>query len=117
MRTQITVTDLSLKQCDWLQTQLGREHEVPVGAARVCVQFELGLEFSPIHVEMPARKLARVLDMLEHSSLMEAALSPDTLSDEPVSESAEADDQDDQDDQELLDSVPRNRSLERPDGC
>lgn len=90
MRARIKVTDLNLKQWDYLTTKVpvsGREF-LP-GLPRVCAVFELAPEISELHIEMDAAELAGLLVVLEGIRnepdpvlVAQAALTPDALPDE-----------------------------------
>jgi hypothetical protein len=88
MRTRIKVTDLNLRQWDYVVTQIpvdGREFfpNVP----RVCAVFEVAPEISALHVEMDAEFLA-VMDVAEFLTVM---LKLEQIKNEPdVSELASA---------------------------
>lgn len=64
MRTTIKVKDLDLSQWDYIQTRLERAYRFAPGTPRVCVEFELTCELSPVHVEMPVREFMRFLEEL-----------------------------------------------------
>jgi hypothetical protein len=53
MRTRIRVTDLSIRQWDWLQGQLLVEYQFAPFEPRACVEFEIGTGVAVRHVEMP----------------------------------------------------------------
>lgn len=65
MRTRIKVTDLTLRQWDRLQDQLQPSYNIPDGAVRVCVEFELTTELDPRHVEMPVRAFMMLVTQLQ----------------------------------------------------
>lgn len=73
MRTTIKVTELSLAQWDHVQDQLQETYDIPDGAVRVCVEFEVDPELSPRHVEMPVRVfvgfLTRLARIQHHAEL------------------------------------------------
>ena len=89
MRTEIKVTDLNLRQWDYLTTNVpvdGREF-LP-GLPRVCAVFELAPEISELHIEMDAVEFAVLLVRLESirdnpdpdpALVVQAALTPDAL--------------------------------------
>lgn len=89
MRTRIKVTDLNLRQWDYLTTNVpvdGRDF-LP-GLPRVCAVFELAPEISEFHIEMDAVELAGLLVVLEGirnepavEQIAMAALTPDALPD------------------------------------
>jgi hypothetical protein len=67
---------------------LPAEYDIPEGAVRVCVEFELTAELSPRHVEMPVRAFVALMTQLQRienapSTLQvaTAALTPDELPD------------------------------------
>jgi hypothetical protein len=85
MRTRSKVTDLRLRQWDYVVTQIpvdGREFfpNVP----RVCAVFEVAPEISALHVEMDVAEFLTVMLKLEQiknepdgSELASAVLTPD----------------------------------------
>lgn len=91
MRTRIKVTDLTLRQWDHLQDVLPAEHDIPEGAVRMCVEFEIDLpgQIRGRHVEMPVRTFVRMMTQLQRIERYEpdalmvatAALTPDALPD------------------------------------
>lgn len=82
MRTRIKVTDLSLGQWDHLQDNLPASYDMPEGAVRVCVEFELDAQMDSRHVEMPVRAFMALMTRLARIQRhAEAALTPDALPD------------------------------------
>lgn len=86
MRTRIKVMDLTLRQWDHLQDNLRASYELPDGAVRVCVEFELDAQLNPRHVEMPVRAFVALMTQLQrienHAEPVQtgtAALPPDAL--------------------------------------
>lgn len=80
MRTRIKVTDLTLGQWDYLQDTLPASYDLPEGAVRMCVEFELDNQLSPRHVEMGVRQFMALMTRLrEVQARAEAALTPDAL--------------------------------------
>lgn len=80
MRTRIKVTDLSLGQWDHLQDNLPASYDMPEGAVRVCVEFELDAQMDSRHVEMPVRAFMALMTRLQEvQARAEAALTPDAL--------------------------------------
>ena len=87
MRTQIKVTDLNLRQWEYVATKVpvnGREFLG--GLPRVCVVFELTEDISEIHIEMDLIELTGLLVVLEGvrnepatSQVAAAVLTPDAL--------------------------------------
>lgn len=87
MRTRIKVTDLNLRQWDYLTT------EVPVtgrtflpGLPTACVVFELTPDFSELHIEMDLAEFTSLMTHLgsirnEVVVTAQAALTPDALPD------------------------------------
>jgi hypothetical protein len=83
MRARVKVTDLNLRQWDYVTTQIpvdGREF-LP-GVPRVCVVFELTPDFSELHVEMDVAELLTTMVRLESIrdeivAIASAALVPD----------------------------------------
>jgi hypothetical protein len=83
MRARIKVTDLNLRQWDYVTTQIpvdGREF-LP-GVPRVCVVFELTPDFSELHVEMDVAEFLTTMVRLESIrnevvAVASAALTPD----------------------------------------
>lgn len=87
MRTRIKVTDLNLRQWDYLTT------EVPVngrtfleGLPRACVVFELTPDLSELHIEMELVEFSTVMLRLNSirnevavEDVAKAALTPDAL--------------------------------------
>jgi hypothetical protein len=82
MRARIKVTDLSLGQWDHLQDNLPERYDIPDGAVRVCVEFELDPQMNTRHVEMPVRAFMALMTRLQEvQARAEAALTPDALPD------------------------------------
>lgn len=87
MRTRIKVTDLNLRQWDYLTTEVpvnGREFLD--GLPRACVVFELTPDMSELHIEMDLAEFATVMTRLhgirnEVISTVSAVLAPDELPD------------------------------------
>lgn len=89
MRTRIKVTDLNLRQWDYLTTNVpvdGRDF-LP-GLPRVCAVFEVAPEISELHIEMDLVELTGLLVVLEGirndpdpALVAQAALTPDALPD------------------------------------
>lgn len=89
MRTRIKVTDLNLRQWDHITTQVpvnGREFLE--GVPRLCVEFEMAPELSPLHVEMDVMEFAGLMVRLDSirnepdpALVAQAALTPDALPD------------------------------------
>lgn len=87
MRTRIKVTDLNLRQWDYLTT------EVPVngrtfleGLPRACVVFELTPDMAELHIEMELVEFSTIMIRLnsirnEVVTTAQAALTPDELPD------------------------------------
>jgi hypothetical protein len=66
MRAKIKVTDLNLRQWDYITTKVpvdGRDFVEPI--PRACVVFELTPDMSEIHVEMDVVELAGLMVTLE----------------------------------------------------
>ncbi len=64
MRTRIKVSDLSLEQWDWLQTNIPPRCHFEPNDVRMCVELELSAEMSPLHVEMPPRAFVTLIERL-----------------------------------------------------
>ena len=67
MRTRIKVTDLNLRQWDYLQTEVpvdGREF-LP-GLPRACVVFELTPDMAELHIEMDLAEFIGLMLRLEN---------------------------------------------------
>lgn len=83
MRTRIKVTNLSPGQQDYLWDHLPERLEIPDGAVRVCVEFELDPQMGIRHVEMPVRAFVALMTRLQEvQARAEAALTPGALPDE-----------------------------------
>jgi hypothetical protein len=80
MRVKSKVTDLTIHQWDYLQSNVMTSYDMPTGVVRVCAEFEL-TEMLTRHAEMPVHMFAGLLTQLEHITLIEAALTPDALPD------------------------------------
>lgn len=78
MHAKTKITDLSLRQWDYLQDNVEHRHQFKAGEVRVCVEFELTPDMSSIHVELPIVDLAGLLTVLqgiEQAAQAEAILS------------------------------------------
>jgi len=73
MRATIKVTDLSLPQWDWIQSNLQTSYNMPDNAVRVCVRFELNPEMSERHAEMPVRVFIAMMAQLQAAELRATA--------------------------------------------
>jgi hypothetical protein len=73
MRVKTKVTDLTIRQWDYLQSNVLTSYEMPTGVVRVCAEFEL-TEMLSRHAEMPVHMFAGLLAQLEHIALIDAAL-------------------------------------------
>lgn len=83
MRTRIKVTDLTRGQWDHLQDNLPASYDMPEGAVRVCVEFELDPQMNTRHVEMPVRAFMALMTRLQGLQRhAEAALTPDAFPDD-----------------------------------
>lgn len=67
MRTRIKVMDMTPVQWDLLQVALRPEYDIPEGAVRVCVEFELGAQMESRHAEMPVRVFVRLMTQLQRA--------------------------------------------------
>lgn len=65
MRAGITITDLSLRQWDYLQSNVERAHRFQAGEVRTCVEFQLTPDLNSIHVELPIVDLVGLLYVLQ----------------------------------------------------
>lgn len=89
MRARIKVTDLNLRQWDHITTQVPVNGRTFVeGVPRLCVEFEVAPELSPLHVEMDVMEFAGLMVRLESiknepavEELAQAMLTPDALPD------------------------------------
>lgn len=66
MRAMIKVSDLTLRQWEWLQSNLKVEYGVSENDIRVCVQFELIPEIGSAHREMSVRDFTDLLADLKN---------------------------------------------------
>jgi hypothetical protein len=82
MRTRIKISDLTIRQWDWLQDNLPDSPKLSPDAVRVCVEFELSDELLlDRHVEMTARMFVALMTTLSRLETAQAALTPDELPD------------------------------------
>ena len=65
MHSLIKVTDLSLRQWDYLQTNVKHDHQFQADQVRVCAEFELTPDLASVHVELPITDLAGMLIVLQ----------------------------------------------------
>lgn len=65
MRAMIKVSDLTLRQWEWLQSNLKVEYGVSGSDVRVCVQFELVPEVGPAYREMSVRDFMALMSRLK----------------------------------------------------
>jgi hypothetical protein len=79
MHAEIKVTDLSLRQWDYLQDNREHKHRFRAGEVRTCVEFELKPDMHSLHVELPIVDLAGLLTVL--IAIEQAAQAEATLTD------------------------------------
>lgn len=87
MRTRIKVADLSVAQWSWLNIHLPEDQEFAPEDVRMCVEFEIGPQLSPIHIELRPRVFVALMTRLQEVDRAErtaqAVLTPDVLPDRP----------------------------------
>lgn len=67
MRTRIKVTDLNLRQWDYLVSQVPVDGRTFLpGIPRVCVEFELTPDFNELHIEMDSAEFLTLMLRLEN---------------------------------------------------
>jgi len=65
MHSSMKVTGLSLRQWDFLQSNVKHGHRFRAGEVRVCAEFELTPDMASVHVESPIADLAGMLIVLQ----------------------------------------------------
>jgi len=65
MHSLIKVTGLSLRQWDYLQTNVNHGHRFRSGEVRVCAEFEVSPDLNSLHVELPIVGLAVLMSVLQ----------------------------------------------------
>lgn len=66
MYANITVNDLTMDQWDYLKDNLPERYDIPDGAIRVRVAFELDFQLSPRIAEMSVRDFMALMSRLQN---------------------------------------------------
>jgi hypothetical protein len=65
MHVKTKITTLTLRQWDYLQQNVERDHSFRATEIRVCAEFELTPDLASVHVELPASDLVGLLYVLQ----------------------------------------------------